>query len=68
MKFCVGSTDEPLYEFLHINTVTVDYYGRVPDILYLRLDQPTIQDSVLLHRVKQNFTCTEKAVPLKSLP
>lgn len=39
MKSCVGSPDEPLHEFLHIYTATVDYYFRLSDILRLRLDQ-----------------------------
>lgn len=39
MKSCVGSPDEPLHEFLHIYTATVDYYFRLSDILHLMLDQ-----------------------------
>lgn len=70
MKSCVRSTDEPSNEFLLINTVTVDYYGRLSVILHLRLDQPNIRDCALLRRALNNDNCTgtEEAAGLKAPP
>lgn len=68
MKSCIGSTDDPSYEFLPINTVTVDYYGRLSDILHLRLDQPNIRAFVCRALNNDNRTGTEKAAALKVPP
>lgn len=56
MKSCAGtkSCAKPSYKLLHINTVTVDYYGRQSDTLHVRLDNPNIWDCTLLHRELNN--------------